>query len=52
MTNHRTRKWEPEPFRWLGVRYMQRAFMRLDRIAEETGIPPSGKSLAERMTAH
>jgi glycine/D-amino acid oxidase-like deaminating enzyme len=52
MANHRTRKWEPEPFRWLGVRYMQRAFMQLDQKAEQSGIPPSGKSLAERLTAH
>ncbi|HRA48789.1 MAG TPA: FAD-binding oxidoreductase [Thermomicrobiales bacterium] len=50
--NHKTRKWEPEPFRWLGVRYMQQAFMKLDRQAEATGIAPKGTSLAERMTAH
>ena len=50
--NKRTRQWEPEPFRYLGVRYMQREFMRLDRKAEQTGIAPSGKSLAERLTAH
>jgi hypothetical protein len=52
MANHRTRKWEPEPFRWLGVRYMQRAFMQLDQEAERTGRPPTGKTLAERLTAH
>ena len=50
--NHRTRKWEPEPFRFLGVRFMQREFMRIDRKAEKTGNAPSGKSLAERLTAH
>lgn len=50
--NHRPRKWEPEPFRYLGVRYMQHAFMRIDRKAEATGEPPSGTSLAERLTAH
>jgi glycine/D-amino acid oxidase-like deaminating enzyme len=50
--NHKTRLWEPEPFRYLGVRYMQRAFMSLDRKAEQTGIAPTGRSLAERMTAH
>jgi glycine/D-amino acid oxidase-like deaminating enzyme len=50
--NHRTRQWEPEPFRFLGVRYMQHAFMNLDRTAERTGQAPSGKSLAERLTAH
>ncbi len=50
--NHKTRLWEPEPFRFLGVRFMQREFMRIDRKAEQTGIAPSGKSLAERLTAH
>lgn len=50
--NKPTRKWEPEPFRFIGVRFMQREFMRLDREAERTGIAPSGKSLAERLTAH
>ena len=50
--NHKTRQWEPEPFRWIGVRFMQREFMRIDRTAEETGIAPTGKSLAERLTAH
>jgi glycine/D-amino acid oxidase-like deaminating enzyme len=50
--NKRTRQWEPEPFRFLGVRFMQREFMRLDRTAEQTGIAPSGRSLAERLTAH
>lgn len=50
--NHKTRLWEPEPLRYLGVRYMQRAFMRMDRKAEQTGVAPSGTSLAERMTAH
>jgi len=50
--NHAPRKWEPEPFRYLGVRYMQHAFMRIDRKAEATGSPPTGNSIAERLTAH
>jgi glycine/D-amino acid oxidase-like deaminating enzyme len=50
--NHTTRPWEPEPFRYLGVRFVQQSFMRIDRQAEATGIAPSGKSLAERLTAH
>lgn len=35
---HRTRvpRWEPEPLRWLGVRYVQSAFGRIDR-AEQSG---------------
>jgi glycine/D-amino acid oxidase-like deaminating enzyme len=50
--NRQSRNWEPEPLRWLGVRAMQREFMRLDAKAERTGIPPAGKSLAERLTRH
>lgn len=49
---HRSRNWEPEPFRWLGVRYVQRGFMKLDQKAEATGIAPNGKSLVERLTKH
>jgi len=50
--NHKTRQWEPEPFRFLGVRFVQQSFMRIDRKSEETGLPPNGKSIAERLTAH
>jgi glycine/D-amino acid oxidase-like deaminating enzyme len=50
--NRRGRDWEPEPFRFLGVRYVQRGFEQLDRKAEETGIAPNGKSLVERLTRH
>ena len=50
--NHHSRNWESEPFRYLGVRFVQRSYMKLDQEAERTGEPPSGKSLAERLTAH
>ena len=50
--NHRSPNWEPEPFRFLGVRYVQRAFAAIDAKARRTGQPPSGKSLAERLTSH
>jgi hypothetical protein len=50
--NHATRLWEPEPFRYLGVRFVQQSFMRNDRQAEESGIAPTGNTLAERLTAH
>ena len=49
---HRSRNWEPEPFRFLGVRYVQRSFWKIDMKAERTGQPPSRKSLAERLTRH
>jgi glycine/D-amino acid oxidase-like deaminating enzyme len=50
--NHRSRSWEPEPFRWAGIRYVQRAYLRLDEQAERTGVPPTGRSLAERLGHH
>ncbi|HET9014574.1 MAG TPA: FAD-dependent oxidoreductase, partial [Thermomicrobiaceae bacterium] len=50
--NHRSPDWEPEPLRWLGVRYVQSGYARLDRIAERTGRPPSGVTLTERLGAH
>ena len=37
--NHRSPRWEPEPLRWLGIRYAQEGFARLDRDAEQTGKP-------------
>jgi len=49
---HHSRNWEPEPFRFLGVRYVQRGFWKIDMNAERTGQPPTGKSLAERLTRH
>lgn len=42
------RRWEPEPFRWLGIRYVQSRLLGLDATARRTGTAPSGRSLAER----
>lgn len=50
--NRRGRDWEPEPFRFLGVRYVQRGFERLDRAAEASGLASNGRSLVERLTRH
>ena len=50
--NHEPRSWEPEPLRWLGARYVQRGLARTDNHAEQTGQPPSGKTLAERLGSH
>ena len=50
--NRRGRDWEPEPFRFLGVRYVQRGFERLDRAAEASGVASNGRSLVERLTRH
>lgn len=50
--NHETRPWEPEPLRWLGARYVQRGLMKADDRAEQTGEPPTGNTLAERLGSH
>jgi glycine/D-amino acid oxidase-like deaminating enzyme len=52
LVNHRSPNWEPEPLRWLAVRYIQCAFTRLDARGERTGIPPTGRSLAERLSRY
>jgi len=50
--DHRSPDWEIEPLRWLAVHYIQRAYWNIDRKAERSGVPPDGKSLAERLTRH
>ena len=50
--NHRSPLWEPEPFRWFGIRYAQEGFARLDRDAERTGRAPTGRSLVEKIGRH
>jgi glycine/D-amino acid oxidase-like deaminating enzyme len=52
LVNHRSRSWEPEPFRWIGVRFMQSALARVDRLAEQSGKPPRGRSLEEWLGRH
>ncbi|HSK97857.1 MAG TPA: hypothetical protein VK891_14640, partial [Euzebyales bacterium] len=52
MAGHRSRRWEPEPLRYLGARYVQRALARIDDRAERTGRPPTGRSPAERLMRH
>ncbi|MCY0877363.1 MAG: FAD-dependent oxidoreductase [Firmicutes bacterium] len=44
--------WEPEPLRFVGVRYTQRALRLLDAEAARSGRAPSGRSLAERLARH
>lgn len=50
--NHRSPRWEPEPLRWLGIRYAQEGFAKLDREAERTGRAPTGRTLVERIGRH
>ena len=50
--NHHSPNWEPEPFRYIGVHYVQHVYWKLDQKAQRTGKAPTGKSLAERWTRH
>ena len=47
--DHRTRRWEPEPFRWLGVHGLYAAYRLADRreLAGRTTTSPIGR-LADR----
>jgi glycine/D-amino acid oxidase-like deaminating enzyme len=52
LVNHHSPNWEPEPFRWIGVRFTQESLLRLDARTARTGKPPTGRSLAERIANH
>ncbi|HUY97764.1 MAG TPA: FAD-binding oxidoreductase [Verrucomicrobiae bacterium] len=52
MVGHHSPDWEPEPWRWLGVRYTQWGLAQADRRAQRSGRAPTGRTLAERMGAH
>ena len=52
LVGHRSPDWEPEPLRWIGVRYVQGALARLDARGERTGRPPSRWDPAMRMAAN
>ncbi len=49
MIGHQSPKWEPEPFRWLGVRYVQNAFRRMDTAVRRDSAPPLDAPLARRL---
>lgn len=52
LVGYKPRSWEPEPLRWLGVRFMQAALGRVDRLAEQSGRAPRGRSLEEWLARH
>jgi glycine/D-amino acid oxidase-like deaminating enzyme len=52
MVGHHSPDWEPEPLRWLGVRYAQQAFAGIDARAERSGQAPHGPSLARWLGRH
>ncbi len=49
---HTSPNWEPEPLRYLGIRSVPQAYFWMDRKATETGVPPDGSTLAERLSRH
>jgi glycine/D-amino acid oxidase-like deaminating enzyme len=46
---HRSRRWEPEPLRWLGVNAVRGLAARLDRGEARTGRTPAAAALALRL---
>lgn len=52
LVNHRSPNWEPEPLRWLGIRYVQWALARIDAGIERTGRFPRRFSLARWLARH
>ena len=44
--------WEPEPLRWLAVRYMQNAFLRIDAAGKKGISKPKDAALAEYLGRH
>jgi glycine/D-amino acid oxidase-like deaminating enzyme len=52
LAQRRSRDWEPEPLRWLAVRYMQNAFARIDQAAESGRTRPVDAPIAELLGKH
>jgi glycine/D-amino acid oxidase-like deaminating enzyme len=49
---HRSRQWEPEPLRWLGVNAGLRLGVSADREEERTGRPAARARLLDALTGH
>jgi glycine/D-amino acid oxidase-like deaminating enzyme len=52
LAQRRSPDWEPEPLRWLAVRYMQDAFLRVDTALESGRSRPKDFPLAEFLGQH
>jgi len=52
LAQRRSPNWEAEPLRWLVVRYMQSAFLRIDEAAEAGRPRPVDARLAEYLGRH
>ena len=50
--NHRSRKWEPEPFRWLGANAGLRVMTSADAAEARTGRPTRRAALFARKIGH
>lgn len=52
IAQRRSPNWEPEPLRWLAVRYAQKAFLRIDEAAENGRARPLDAPVAELLGKH
>ena len=52
ITQRRSPYWEREPLRWLAVRYMQNAFLRIDEAGKRGKPKPKDVALAEFLGKH
>jgi hypothetical protein len=49
MTSHVSKPWEPEPLRWLGVKFVTLSRKRMLEKVERTGKYPEKPTLAQRL---
>ncbi|MFY9559178.1 MAG: FAD-dependent oxidoreductase [Terriglobales bacterium] len=52
IAQRRSPNWEREPMRWLAVRYMQNAFVRIDEAGKQGRTKPKDAALAEFLGRH
>src|SRR5271156_3898280 len=52
LAQRRSPNWEVEPLRWLVVRYMQSAFLRIDKAAEAGRPHPADARIAQHLGSH
>lgn len=52
VAQRRSPLWEPEPLRWLAVRYMQNAFFRIDEAGKRGQSKPMDAFVAEYLGRH
>lgn len=51
ISQRRSRNWEPEPLRWMGIRYVQDAFKRMDEARDNGRAPPVDAPVATKLSA-